>query len=87
MGVMVRKQIYIEAEQEELLKRAARDTGMTEAEIIRQALRLWDEQVARRRRAQQAWAEEQAFVESLIAQGPVAGGRRWAREELYEERR
>jgi hypothetical protein len=86
MSVMVRKQIYIEPQQEELLKQAAMETGMTEAEIIRQALDLWDEHVARRRRAQEAWEEERAFIESLIAQGPSPGGRTWTREELYEER-
>jgi hypothetical protein len=86
MSMMVRKQIYIEPQQEELLKQAAAETGMTEAEIIRQALDLWDEHVARRRRAQEAWEEERAFIESLIAQGPVPGRRTWTREELYEER-
>lgn len=46
----------------------------------------WNEHIARRRRAQEAWEEERAFIESLIGQGPVAGGRTWTREELYEER-
>jgi hypothetical protein len=86
MSVMVRKQVYIEPRQDELLKQAAAETGMTEAEIIRQALDLWDERVARRRRAREAWEEERAFIESLVAQGPVPGGRTWTREELYEER-
>lgn len=86
MSVMVRKQIYIEPQQEELLKQAAAETGMTEAEIIRQALDLWNEHVARRRRAQEAWEQERAFIESLIAQGPVPGGRTWTRDDIYEER-
>jgi hypothetical protein len=86
MSQMVRKQIYIDHQQEELLKKTAAETGMTEAEIIRQALDLWDEHVARRRHAQEAWEKERAFIESLIAQGPVAGGRAWTREDLYEER-
>ena len=86
MGVMVRKQVYIEPRQEEMLKQAAAETGMTEAEIVRQALDLWDERVAQHRRAQEVWEEERAFIESLIAQGSVPGGRTWTREELYEER-
>ena len=34
----IRKQIYIEAEQNNLLKEKARQTGLSEAEIIRQAI-------------------------------------------------
>lgn len=33
-----------------------------------------------------AWAEEKAFIESLIRKGPIVGGRSWTRDELYEER-
>jgi hypothetical protein len=86
MSVMVRKQIYIEPRQEELLKQAAAETGMTEAEIIRRAIDLWGESEEKRRQAQEAWKEARAFIEDLIAQGPVPGGRTWTREELYEER-
>jgi len=35
---MVRKQIHIEPRQKALLKRLARETGMTEAELIRRAI-------------------------------------------------
>ena len=35
---MVRKQIYIEAHQQRTLRKVARQTGKTEAEIIRGAL-------------------------------------------------
>jgi hypothetical protein len=31
-----------------------------------------------------AWARETEFFASLIAQGPVPGGRAWTREELHE---
>jgi hypothetical protein len=34
----IRKQIYIEAQQDNLLKESARRTGLSEAEIIRQAI-------------------------------------------------
>ncbi len=34
----IRKQIYIEAEQDNLLKESARRTGLSEAEIIRRAI-------------------------------------------------
>lgn len=35
---MMRKQVYIEPRQDELLKRWAEETGRSEAETIRQAL-------------------------------------------------
>lgn len=38
MSRMIRKQIYIAEEQDALLKRAAEAAGVSEAEIIRQAL-------------------------------------------------
>jgi len=38
MATKVRKQIYIDAEQEAALKRLAKDKGISEAEIIRQAI-------------------------------------------------
>jgi hypothetical protein len=86
MSVMVRKQIYIEPQQEELLKKAAAETGMTEAEIIRRAINLWGEREWKRRRAQEAWKEARAFIKELMTQGRVPGERTWTREELYEER-
>jgi hypothetical protein len=86
MSVMVRKQVYIEPQQHELLKQAAAETGMTESEIIRRAIDLWGESEGKKRRAQEAWKEVRAFIEEWMAQGPVSGGRTWTREELYEER-
>lgn len=86
MTTMVRKQVYIEPRQDELLKQWAEETGKTEAEILRQALDHWLASEQRRREAEAAWEAERAFIESRIAQGPVAGGRTWTREELYEER-
>ena len=86
MSVMVRKQIYIEPQQEELLKQAAAETGMTEAEIIRRAIDLWGKSEEKRRQAQAAWKEARAFIAELMVQEPVPGGRTWTREDLYEER-
>ncbi len=86
MTTMVRKQVYIEPRQDEMLKQWAEETGRTEAEIFRQALDRWIASEQQRREAEAAWEEERAFIESRIAEGPVAGGRTWTREELYEER-
>lgn len=86
MTTMVRKQVYIEPRQDELLKQWAEETGKSEAEILRQALDHWMATEQQRREAEAAWEEERAFIEARIAEGPVAGGRKWTREELYEER-
>lgn len=75
MTTMVRRQVYIEPRQDELLKRWARESGKSEAEIVRQALDLWLADEQQRRKAEAAWQEERAFIESRIADGPVAGRR------------
>ena len=59
---------------------------MSGAEIFRQALDCWIASEQQRREAEAAWEDERACIESQIAQGPVAGGRRWTREEIYEDR-
>ena len=86
MTSMVRKQVYIEPRQDELLKQWAEETGKSEAEIIRQALDRWLASEERRQEAEAAWDEVMDFAEAWAAQGPVPGGRTWTREELYEER-
>lgn len=87
METLVCKQVYIESRQEELLKQWTAKTGMSEADIIRQALDQWLEaEEARRRRALAAWKEARTFIEARAAQGPVPGKRTWTRDELYEER-
>lgn len=84
MTKMVRKQVYIEPRQEALLKRLVRETGATEAEIIRQAIDRQAKTFLFPRRDLSAWQEERDFISRLIQQGPLPGGRRWRREDLYE---
>ncbi len=84
---MVRKQIYIELEQQARLKGLSQRLGISEAELIRKALdrefELGNSRVSLTCLLDpQAWNEEKQFIESLIAQGPIVGGRRWTREEL-----
>ncbi len=86
MTTMIRKQVYIEARQEARLKHLAAETGQSEAGMIRAALDIWLEAQARQRRAQEAWEAEKAFIEVLLAQGPVAGERAWTRDDIYAER-
>lgn len=82
----MRKQVYIERRQEELLKAWAEETGRTEADIVREALDRWIARERRRREAEAAWGEERAYIEARIAEGPVNGGRAWTREALHGER-
>ncbi len=87
MSQMVRKQIYIEAHQEALLKRLAQRRGISEAELIREAI---DRQVSAAASQgfppdPRAWAEALEFIRGLPAQG-ADPGRTWKRADLYEER-
>jgi hypothetical protein len=82
--MMVRKQIYIEQDQERLLKRLSKELGKPEAEIIRQAINAQTQSLKLIQRDLKAWEEERKFIEGLIAAGPVPGRRTWTRESLYE---
>lgn len=84
MTVKVRKQIYIEPDQEVRLKRLAAETGVTEAELIRQAIDRHTHSLRPVRRDLRAWEEERAFIQHLIELGPVPGRRTWRREDAYE---
>jgi hypothetical protein len=82
MTVMVRKQIYLEKRQATILQQQAKESGMTEADLIRRAI---DRQVSTRRHSNAtAWKKERAYIQALIAQGPVPGRRKWSREDLYD---
>lgn len=86
--MMVRKQIYLLQKQNLLVKRLAKQRGISEAEVIRQALEREAEQVTPAiYDGTAAWEKITAFVENrnatLVGKGkPV----RWNRQELYEER-
>ncbi len=98
---MIRKQIYIEPEQERYLKELAREREKSEAEVIRDAINheiqlnldLYSERVERffknSLKAKDrflSWEEEMEFIQSLIDKGPIKGKRKWNRESLYEDR-
>lgn len=84
MGKMVRKQLYIDPRQEALLKQRAKELGITEAELVREALDSYTWSTKRVRRDLAVWQEEKAFMEALMSQGAVRDGRRWTRDELHE---
>lgn len=82
--MMIRKQVYLDSRQEAFLKRLSREMGVTEAEVIRQAIDRQAQTVLVSHRDLAAWRNEKSFIMKLIAQGPVAGGRTWHREDLHE---
>ena len=84
MAIKVRKQIYIEQEQNIILKRLSDERGMPEAEIIREAITQHVQGVRLRRRDLRAWAAEREFIEQLSEQESTPEYRTWQREELYE---
>lgn len=90
MTQLVRKQIYIEKRQDALLKRQAKLRGVSEAELIREAIDRQLAQAAVRkplRPDQEAWERALKFMKELRARGPLpVQGRTWKREDAYEER-
>ncbi len=89
MSQMMRKQIYIQKRQQILLKRLAKARGVSEAEIIRQAIDEHTGSTTLRTPPSDpmAWQKAYQFMLDLQAQGPVPGQRRqWKREDAYEER-
>jgi hypothetical protein len=88
-GAMIRKQIYIEPRHERMLKRRASQRGMTEAELIREALDSVEIGALPGRRGVDGAAARKAlaFMRSLSASNSRASrGRTLTREALYEER-
>ncbi len=82
---MVRKQVYIEPEQDERLKRHAEALGVTESELIRQGIDL----VTKPRRLPEdeaLWQDALAFMRERGSLEVPQGRRTWTRDELYEER-
>jgi hypothetical protein len=86
---MIRKQVYIEPRHDRMLKRRASQRGVTEAELIREALDSVEiGSVARRKESDPAAARKAlAFMRALPApRRGVTSGHTWTRESLYEDR-
>ncbi len=84
MPEMIRKQVYIEARQEQLLKALARDLHVTEAELIRRGIDRGLDRMAILRPDPAAWGEAERYILSRMRKGTVKGKRRWTREDLYD---
>jgi len=85
---MVRKQIYIHKRQNALLKRLSQARGLSEAEIIRQAIDHEISGGAAQTPAPSLTAMDE-FIELALQRrslGIQGEPQRWNREEIYEER-
>jgi hypothetical protein len=84
---MIRKQVYLFRRQNLLLKRLARQRGISEAEVIRQALDREAAAIAPVQSGEKALASMLAFAsqrrEKYAGQGEPL---EWNRGEIYEER-
>jgi hypothetical protein len=90
MYMMVRKQLYLEPSQDRALKRRAKALGVSEADVVREAL---DALLGLERASEVAPGHQLALRELVDRASRFArraeGGRkaaRYRREELYEER-
>jgi len=84
---MIRKQIYIPSRQDSLLKKLARQRGVSEAEVIRQALDREVQMPGIEQNGEMAFAKMEKFMEERKAKYAGTGEPyKWNRDEIYEER-
>ena len=86
MADMVRKQLYVKRRHDDFLKERSAELGVTEAEIVRDALDSYAAHSGSARHDGSAWAAEEAFIDELASaeQPRVAIGRTWHRDDLHE---
>lgn len=91
MSHMVRKQVYIEPEQDQLLKRQAAELGVTESDLIRRSIDQFTRLGVHPPRDPAAWQRQMALFDELkrrAASTPSDDSTpyKWSREEMYAER-
>lgn len=86
MSRMIRKQIYLEAAQDALLKRLAAARQVSEATIIRESVAQYAASLRRTPLDRAAWERQQKRIARSIAKGPLPGHRTWRRDDLYADR-
>jgi hypothetical protein len=84
---MIRKQIYIAPQQDKMLKRLARQTHKTQAEIIRDAIEGHAQSLKDKQSRRKAWRAIEATIEQRMKLPAVEAGRSWKREDLYDRDR
>ena len=85
MAQMIRKQIYIDADNEWFLKRWASEPGVTEAEVVRQALDDAEERALSDTR-KEALPDILTYIREHRMRDVPQANWTFNREELYEER-
>jgi hypothetical protein len=84
---MVRKQLYIDDVHEQLLKRRAAERGVSEAQVVREALDVALREVAvSPPRAAAAGLDEFTRSARRLAKGHRLASRRFRRDAIYDER-
>jgi hypothetical protein len=86
---MIRKQLYIDQRHEQKLKRLASERGVTEAEIVRDAIDRAESRRLPSRRIPNIETGRKLiqFMRTIGSHHPRSAPRpRWTRESLYEER-
>jgi hypothetical protein len=86
MSRLIRKQIYIEPEQDAVLKRRARELGVSESEIVRRAIDGTDADTSSEETRLAALEEVLSVMRARAALDVPQTGRTWTRDDLYEER-
>jgi hypothetical protein len=87
---MIRKQIYLEKRQQDAIRKMAAVHGVSEAEIIRQAIDAQRGQPPRNSHLDtSAWERALKLMRSMRpikTGGKSVRAKKWNREELYEDR-
>jgi hypothetical protein len=86
MATMVRKQIYLQRQRDEELKGEAKALGISEAELIPRKLEVAPSLDVSFRPDRVAFDRFVEYARTRRAKDSVESGRRWKREDLYEER-
>ena len=85
MADLIRKQLYITRDQEKMLKLKSRELGVTEAEIVREALDARDYRFEYPFKSTDKWREELAFINKrMTGQQADQKTRIWRRDDLYD---
>ena len=85
MSRMIRKQVYIQPEQDKMLKRRARELGVSESDLIRRGIEQVERAGTNRIVDPLAWEEALSFINKRLAMKVPQTGRQWTRDELYED--
>jgi hypothetical protein len=89
MARMIRKQVYLDQKHDEMLKRRASERGVTEAEIIREALDASEQRtpdLSRRTVDPEAGRKLLESIHALARRRNVPRYRRSSRESFYADR-